>query len=271
MLREADVQAIQETYKIPGLLDAFKAQEEKEVAVPKHTVLEETELTNLKNSEYNRGKTAGVEMAVKEYKDATGLEFTGKTIDGLVKAANAKALADANIAPDQKVAELNKTIEQLQKNYTTLEQQVQAEKETASKASTLASIISAIPTLGDNALPVPKVLRLMESDGYEFRSEDGKTVVYLNNEKVADQAARVIPIADVIRGYAKDNKLVFESAEEPQKRGRGASDDKLPGTFTKLSEVNKWFDENGKSKNGEEYMMKVQELRKDNPSFDMEG
>src|SRR5687768_10289666 len=83
----------------------------------------EPELATLKKNTYDSAKTAGVEMAVKEAREKLGLDFTGKTIDGLVDAATKKAVADAGQNPDARVKELQTKVDNLQTTVKTYETQ----------------------------------------------------------------------------------------------------------------------------------------------------
>lgn len=271
MLSEADVKKIQDQFKIPGLVEAFKAPEEKAVVLPEDViVLDDAGLQQVKNTEYANGKEKGLEMAVKDYGKTNGIEFTGKTIDGLVKAAQAKAIKDANVEPDEQVKQLTTELDNVRKNYTDLEQKLQQKESLATKAAITTGIISEVPTLGDKSAPVAKVLKLMEVDGYEFKQENGKTVTYLNGEKVVDKLSQPVPVKDIIPTYAKENNLMIEVTGNPgNPKGRGADDGKEPVVFTKLSELKQHFVDNKKNVQGKEFMDTLKQIRKDNPEFNM--
>ena len=270
MLKEADVLKIQTEYKIPGLVDAWKDAAEKDVTIPEgRTVLEDKELTTLKATEYNNGKTAGLEMGVKDYAKDNNIVFTGKTLEGLVKAASDAAVKAAGVDPGEQVKQLNTELENIRKNYSELEGKVQEKEGVAAKATTRASIYGELPTLGETAVPMPKVLQLMESDGYDFKNENGKIIAYLNGEKVVDKVSQAVPLKDVISGYAKENKLVSAAPADPKIKGRGGDDGKEKVVFTKLSELKEHFKNNDKHIQGKEFADTLKQIRKDNPEFDM--
>ena len=152
---------------------------------PTLTVLTEAEATTLKNNEYNNGKVKGVEIAVKEAKEKKGLDFSGKTIDGLLDAMTKKALEDAKVTPDAKVAEKEVEITNLRKTVTEYEGKLSAKDAEVNGIKLNSEILQHIPT--GTTLPGPKVLALMKVDGIEFKLEDGKTVAYKDGTKMIDR------------------------------------------------------------------------------------
>ena len=112
--------------KVEDLESALTNEKEVALEIPELTLLTAEELTardeNIGRTKYNEGKTAGVEMGVKELKNELGLDFDGKDIKSLVTAVQKKTLDDAKIEPNKKVEELNNVVANLQKTI--------AEKET---------------------------------------------------------------------------------------------------------------------------------------------
>jgi ABC-type Na+ efflux pump permease subunit len=116
--------------KVEDLESAEKAETEVEITIDeKLNVFSEDEVTVLKNNEYKNGKDKGVEMAVKDAKERMGLDFTGKTIDGLLSAAQKKALEDAKIEPAKQVQELQEKLKTVQVTASELQAKL-TEKET---------------------------------------------------------------------------------------------------------------------------------------------
>lgn len=273
MLTEAQVSELQERYKIPGLVDAFKAQEVVEVKLPeKQIVLSEAEHTTLKNNEYNNGKNAGVEMAIKDFKTKEGIDFNGKTLEGLVAAVKNKALEEAGKDPGEQVKDLQTRLSTLQQQHQTLQQTLSSKDGELGKLSTYNSILSSIPSLGEGATPVPKVIKLMEMEGYEFKNVDGKLLPSLNGQTIVDDMSNPKPIADVIKTFATENNMGPKVAaeKEDERGGRGGSN-RTPQKFTKLSEFTEHYKASGKNAQGGEFMDALDAIRKDNPDFDMNG
>lgn len=271
MLSEKSITRIAELAKVKpeDLKAAIADEKEVDVAIEeKLTVLTEPEITVLKNNEYKNGKEKGVEMAVKDTKEKLGLEFQGKTIDGLVEAAQKKALADAKIEPEKKVQELEGKIKTLQTNLTEAEQKLTEKDSEVQKVKIHGELYKHIPEPGENgpALSRDEVIRLMEANGYEFKNENGKVVPYKNGEAQVDKLANPVAVKDIVSGFLKEKKLV---TEDHNPKGRGGSGSGNPTKYTKLSELKEKFTGEGKSLNGQEFMDAVTKARAEFAEFDM--
>jgi hypothetical protein len=257
--------------KEDDFLSALKADAETDVTLPAGTFLSDTQLTEVKNREYANGKDKGVEMAVKAYKDEAGLEFTGKTIDGLVKAAQAKAIQDANIPVDDRVKDLNSQLENLRKNYTKLEGESTGKDSRVAAAENELAIYRSVPSLGDGYMGVDMTITLMKSKGYDFVNENGEIVVKKGGATVVDNLSKVIPVKDVMQTFQKENGL-FKEVTPPAAPGRSGRD--TPGgkvAYTKMSELKAAWEAEGKNINGLEFSNQVRELKKENKDFDMKN
>jgi hypothetical protein len=238
------------------------------------TVLDETELKRVKDDEYNNGKTKGVEIAVKDAKEKLGLEFSGKTVDGLIEAANKKALEDAKVSPDKKVLELQRDIDTLKATNTDLTTKLSTQEKAASSAATEKEIYKNVPSLGENAPEVDIVVTLMRAKGYDFEIKDGKLTALKDGQPVKDNVANVLPVKDVITSFAKEAKLISDQSGAAG-GGRGGGDKGGGGAkvYKKMSEmVADAEKEHGKSyTQGAEFNDKVQAYAKANTDFDMNG
>jgi len=260
---------IAKTLRIPenDFEAALKDDKEVTLTIPENlTVLDETELKRVKDAEYDNGKTKGVEMAVKDVKEKLNLDTQGKTIEGLITAATKKALDDAKIEPDKKVTALEKDAETLRTQITTLTTQLQAKDKETSVAMVDREIFKALPSLGDNAADVDTVVSIMRTKGIDFKIDNGQLVAVKGDDVIKDNVAKVIPVKDVITTFAKENKLMFEA---PGGGGRGGGDPKHKVVFTKLSELQKHYESQGKSANGQEFQAEAQKIKKENPEFDL--
>jgi hypothetical protein len=258
--------------KLEDFESALTSTEEVALTIPEGiATLLPDDLTRVKNEEYGRGKTTGVEMAVKEAKEKMGIDFSGKSIDGLIEAANKKALADAKITPDAKVAELQKDMATLRTTNESLTQQIATKDAERESALTDREIFRALPSLGENAPAIDKVIKLMRADGYDFKIQDGKLVPVKGGEIMKDATANVLDPKGVIMEYAKAEKLIAEGAAggSGDPKGRGEGDGGKTPVFSKLSELTKHYESQGKNTLGQEFSAKVQELVKANPEFDM--
>jgi hypothetical protein len=267
MLKKDQLQQIEERYKITGLVAAHEADTETDITLPDAVhVLTDDDLTRIKNTEYKKGKETGVEMDIKAFKEEQGLDFPGKNLAALKDAIAKKAVDDAKIAPDKKVEQLNKDLDTIRAEYDTLKATVQTKDAEVSKAQTDRELYRNIPSLGENAPEVSLVWEMMRMRGYDAKIEDGQLVPYKNGEPIKDNLAKVIPIKDVVTGFAKEVKLITDAAPTPA--GRGGGDSSAP-IYTKLSELKESFKAQGKSENGQEFMAKALELQKANENFDM--
>lgn len=167
----------------------------------------ETFLTNVRTE----AKQAGVEIAVKEARSASGLEFEGKTIDNLLKAHSDKVLKDANIEPEAKVKELGVDLDSLRDRNTTLQGQLdQMVKDGQVKDNQRkidSDILGGIP---DNlTLSKGQIMTLLKSD-YDITQQDGVTVVMQNGEVLKDDNRSPVKLGDIITkfsaGFAKGNE-----------------------------------------------------------------
>lgn len=268
-LSKEQVQEIEQKYKITGLTAAFEAEAVTPVTIPeKVNILTDDDLQRVKNDEYGNGKDAGVETAVKAFKTESGLDFAGKTLKGLAEAVAAKAIADAKIAPNEQVTALQADLDKVRKQYSDLERKNADGEALVSKANTRLQLFKAVPSLGEGAMSIEKVITLMESDGYSFvTNENGKMVPQLNGNPIKDNLANVLPVADVIKTYAKENNIVSAAPAPPP--GRGAKDSNPPSTFGKLSELEAKFKADGKSTNGDEFRAAVRAAKAENSEFKM--
>lgn len=259
--------------KIAGLLkikpeDLTTAlTDEKEVDLvidEKLSHLSEDEITTLKNNEYKAGKKAGEEMAVKEAKEKLGLDFAGKTVDGLLDAHSKKVLADAKIEPEKKVAELQEKLATVQTSYKELETKM-AEKDTeVSAVKQNAELHKNVPA--GTTLAQDKIIALMKIDGYDFKTVDGNLIALKDGKEVQDKLSNAVSLKDVIGGYVTENKLLADGKLKPE--GRDKKDEIITGTFTKLSEIKEKFTAEGKSMLGTEFSKAVSDAAKVD-GFDM--
>lgn len=255
------------------LTKAITEKEEVDVPVPDglQTFLE-PELATLKKNQYDTGKAAGEEMAVKSGKEEFGLEFTGKTMKGLIQAAQAKAVAEAGQNPDARVKDLQTKVENLQTTVKGYETQI-AEKDTAMSGlrdtyELGKHVVGAKE--GGPSYSNDEIIHLMKMNGYDFKRNDkGVLEPFKNGEKMLDKLSNAQPVADVIKGFQKERKYISEEEETPG--GRGGGNKPGGGKATKQSDIKAKFLAEGKSLNGEEYSKAVEAAVTADPNFDVNG
>jgi hypothetical protein len=263
--------AIVAKVKLEDLEAAQTAKEDTAVAIPeKLSSYTDDEVQTLKTNEYNSGKVAGVEMAVKDTKEKMGLNFSGKTIDGLLEAATKKALDEAKIQPDKQVQELQEKVTNLQNTVKGYETKMAEKDVEVSGMRINGELYKHIPAPGDNgpALSQDNIIQLMKGDGYEFKQDNGIVAAYKSGKQLQDKLSNPLPVKDVITEFLKEKKLV---TEEGTPGGRGGDDKKPPVKATKLSELKKNFTDQGKSLLGEEFSQAVTQAVKDNKDFDLKS
>jgi len=254
--------------KVEDIETALK--DDKEVDLPideKLTVFSEDEVTTLKDNEFKRGKVSSVEIAVKDVKEKLKLDFTGKTIDGLVEAVQKKAVEEAKISPDKKVTELQEKVTTLQATVTDQEKKL-AEKETeVSGVKINGELFKSVPA--DTTLEPDEVIGIMKMKGYDFKMDEGKLVVTKDGKIVQDKVANPLPVKQVIEEFVKEKKLNGKSADPEGGRGGGGGG-KAPVKFSKLSEIKAHFNEQKKSLLGAEFSEAVTKAAAENKEFVMD-
>lgn len=268
MLKPEQIKDLESLLKITGLAEAIASPDPVEITIPAGILYSEEEVSTLKNNEYKAGKEKGVEMAVKDTKEKMGLDFQGKTIEGLLAAAKAKALEDAKIEPAEKVKELETKVQTLQATVVEQETKLAAKATEVETVLTNTELFKHIPAPGENgpALSQEDILQLMRAKGYEFKRENNAVVAYKDGKQQQDKVANPLPVGDVITGFLKETKLV---QEQHQPGGRGGDDNKPPMVFTKMSEVKDQFKAQGKSLLGQEFAQAVAQAKTQNQEFDM--
>jgi hypothetical protein len=190
--------------------------------------------TNLSNEEYNKGKTNGQEMQIKEAREKHGLDFQGKTMENFAEAFKTKILDEAKVEPNETIKALEADKAKLQENFTTLQTDFDTyksgvtEKETRIlKDSTIRSLMPEKGLIVDNDIAM---LALKNKAGIDISFEDNKPVLTVKGEVLKDQALN--PIKDpkpIIEEKLKELNLM-----EKASGGAGGGDDtnnSSPGSY----------------------------------------
>lgn len=166
---------------------------------------------------YDDGKKASTEMYVKSWKEKNGADFQGKGIDDLISFVKSQK-ADTG--------DLETTVEQLRKNITIKDQEIETIKsdyESKMFATSLKQEASAaIPDNLIEAIKKDQVLQLFLST-HELKNQDGKTVVMKNGEVMKDkQLLSPLPVDAVMKSFVEDNNWLAVN-----KKGRGDKNNKI--------------------------------------------
>jgi ribosomal protein S13 len=269
MLKQETIQKIENLLKIKGLSEAIKAEAETDIEIPELSIYDATELETLKNNEYKNGKEKGVEMAVKDAKEKLGLDFQGKSIDGLLNSYQKKVLEDAKIEPAQKVQELNEKLTTLQNTVKEYETKLAEKDSEVEKTIVNTELYKHIPAPKEDgpAIDQEDIIYKMKREGYEFKREGEKVVAYKNGNKVTNKMSEDLPVKDVVESFLKEKKLF--ATPQPTPTGRGGQDTKATLKATKLSELKAQYQAEGKSLIGQEFMQAAQQHAKEVEGFDM--
>ncbi len=125
-----------------------------------------------------------LEIAVKEQRNALGLDFQGKTMENLVNAIKLKVESESKIEPEEKFKALKSDFEKLQENYNAKETEFTTFKTNIERQQELNEIKNEFTKhiSGDTLVSKSTIFTEAKEKGYSFEKEDGKIVVKLNGE-----------------------------------------------------------------------------------------
>lgn len=156
----------------------------------------------IENLKKESAKSA-LEIAIKEQRNALGLEFQGKTMDNLVNAIKSKVEAESKVEPEEKFKNLKSDFEKLQGKLSEKENELVTFKTTIEKERAESEIRNAFTKhIPDNTL-VSKSTIFTEAreKGFSFEKEDGKIVVKSNGEVVKNENFSPVDIADWVSNF----------------------------------------------------------------------
>lgn len=273
MLKKESVEKIAKHLKldVSALETALTSKEEVDVEIAELNVFTTDELTtrdaNLNALKYKEGKEAGEEMIIKAIKKENGIEVDGKDPIKVIEAIKTKVLQDAKIEPSKKIDELNGVIATLQSKVKEVETEKTNIESKMSQIKLDSKLMSLIPDKLDTPLTKDEVLGIIKSK-YSFVEEGGKMIVKEGETILRDPKLQTeLTPGDVIPSYLKERKFL---SDEQRRDGRGGGNDGgKGGVYTKLSEITKDFQDQGKSLNGQEYAAAVSAAKEANPSLDL--
>jgi hypothetical protein len=195
-------------------------------------------LVNIKKESAN----TALEMAVKEQRNALGLDFQGKTMDNLVTALKSKFEADGKQEPNQKYDSLKTDFEALKGKLVEKETEFASFKTNIEGQNLSAEIKNEFTKhLPDNTL-VSKATIFTEAKekGFSFVKEEGKIVI-------KDQSGNVLKDSNFSPVEMKDWVTDFSTPYLPKATGGAGEGDDVPKgkagsfeAFMKESEKNEW-------------------------------
>lgn len=210
-------------------------------------------INNLRNQYADENKKAGLEVAVKNYKSESGLEFEGKTIEKLAEAITLKAQADAKVEPNTKIEELNKDLKRLKEINEGWETKYNDLNNSTAKQAQQRTIDGNILSniTGELTLPKEQIMILFKAE-YEVVEEDGKMVVKKGGETLKnDSNLDPIPLKDIV------SKFIETFAKKPS-GGAGGGDTTGEGKAGSMEAFIKEMEADGKSVGSEEFNVEMQ-------------
>lgn len=255
---------------------ALASTTEDEVKLPDGiSVFTAAELTGREETLRNAGIKAGKEIAVKELKELTGLEYDGegsKDPKRFVTEHGKKVLSEANIVESEKIKAKDTVIEGLRTNIVTLT----TEKETSVKATKAAQLDSdllswTIDKKPDNLtnqewLAIIKLNNeIIEQDGAMVVRRDGKIVSTTTDLKP-------IPPKDAVNAFIDERKIGKVPTVTPANGGRGGPDSNSPAGghlgITNMKQFNEHLKEKGINPTSQQAQTMMTEVTTANKDFD---
>lgn len=269
MLKTETINSIAKLLRVePQDLEAkIKSEGEEDITLPELKVFTDEEFkTRLKNettSSYNDGKTAGVEMLVKDKKKELGLDFEGKDLDSLLNHVTEKVKKESG-KPNERVQELENDIKKLNQTHQQALQEREQKLGEFQKKYNQSVISNQLLNIVPNETTIPKedVLTLFHANFQTELTEDGRTVVKRNGEVIKDPTtASERELKDVFQEFITERKYVKQTP------GRGGDNEFGKGGITTKSISafqEQWQKKTGKELNSPEFERDYTEWRKEN-------
>lgn len=224
----------------------------------------ETFRTNLANDEYKKGKTAGVEMTIKDARDKYELDFEGKTFDNFADAFKSKILGEAKVEPSKKIQELEQDNKKLLSNYQQLESDFSSfktgitEKETRTKKDN--TLLGFIPQTGLKVDRDITLMALKTKAGLDLDfDESGNSIVTMNGQVVKDEKT-LQPVNP--ESYITDRLTALDLIEK-NTDGRGETDNTGGGTVSGYDKFVKEMANNNVEEGSQDFSIEMSKRIKD--------
>lgn len=274
MLKKTAIQKFATLLKLdlPKLEAAIADEKEVDVEIAEDLqVFTKPELETRDKNNYKTAKKAGEEMQIKALKEKHGVDIAGEDPEKFIEALQKKIKAEVDTNPDARVAEMQKTLDTAKSALKKVNEEkdlLQKDKETFQYNTKLLSLL---PNDRMETMTNEEYLMLLNS-AIKIETRDGKEVVLKGGQPIIDaKSLEPVPVADAIKGVFTERKWIKEAASSTQ-AGRGGGNSNPGGAigkFTKLSEVKKHIEDQGKNIQGEEGGRMMQAAIKENPGIDM--
>jgi hypothetical protein len=164
---------------------------------------------------------AGFEIGIKEFKKHTGVDVTGKSSDAfpaIAKAITDKALAEANLSVDEKVAAKDKDIDTLKQTIGTLEaaslskdSEIHSIKRNSEVSRTLTGLLPSnlVNSVDDTITLIQKHMSFDLNDNGAVVAKDPTTGEVMKHTSTLDP----LPVKDVLDNFFGKNPSYLKPAE----------------------------------------------------------
>lgn len=146
---------------------------------------------------YDAGKLAGSEMLMKDVAKAQGFDESINDSEKFITAFKSKILEEAKMKPDEKVSELEKSLENLRSKLGEKDKSIESLQGQITSSKRVYEIQSFLPS-------IPESLNISRADatdlymkGREFK-EDG---IYLNGNRLVDETEKPITVEQDVKSW----------------------------------------------------------------------
>lgn len=246
--------------EVSDLEAKLKSEKEETLEVP--TLFTEDEKNAFGENRFKEGKKAATEIAVKDLKVKHGLEFEGKSLDSALEAYAAKAIADAKIAPDEKVKKLTEENGRLKTDLQkALDNEGNIKSEYEQKLFQVGIRNEVITHIPDNTLIPKEDLIELFMTRHRVAREDNSVIVYKGDQAMKDKVQNPIPLKDVVTQFAEP--YLKKGGMGGGNNGGGAG-----GSFNTISDVYADLKTKGIEPLSQEGLKAVADAKKANPALD---
>jgi hypothetical protein len=247
--------------------------EEKEVKIPDTVkVFSQEEYTQLETNLKEQGKgaytKAGKEIAIKELKEKTGIEFDGKDPETFIEKFKENVIAEAKLKPDEAKTQWEKDKKALQDQVNEWKgkyETIETEKKAISFDTTL---LKSFPADRNDILTDEDRLLLIKNK-MEVKDEDGKQIVYYKGKKLQDNLTNPLEFGEAIKHVFTEEKWLGKpEAGKPGGRGNGDGKTGL-GVYGSLKDFNAELTAKNIHPGSEEARNMLNQAIKANPEMDM--
>ncbi|WBC28460.1 hypothetical protein RPMD05_74 [Rhodobacteraceae phage LS06-2018-MD05] len=223
-----------EATKIAEIINS-ENEEIEGIELPQLHVFDENQLSERLKNHVDISKPTLIEMAIKDARNKLGLEFEGKTIENLAKAAIEKGKQEAGIKPNEALKEKDSIIEKLQKTIEDVENDYKTKLETKetelSQIRTNQNIYSLIPDNLDTNLSKKDLAILFKND-VQTVEQDGKLLYKQNGEVLRDAKTQ-----NHLSGEAVINNWLSEKNIMAKQENKGRADGNSKTKTTNLDSI----------------------------------